>query len=63
MPLISLILAAIAVAASPSGHKYWMALIPVADIGNWQLVIFLPWLFVKETSAGKAVDRNKEGKT
>lgn len=44
VPLISLILAGvIAYPVYPFTPKWWIWIIPAVDIGNWALVIGLPW--------------------
>ena len=42
-PLISLLLAAVAFAVYPFTPKAWIGIIPAVDIGNWVLIIGLPW--------------------
>ena len=44
VPLISLILAGvIAYPVYPFCPKWWIGIIPAVDIGNWMLIIGLPW--------------------
>ncbi|MDD4060203.1 MAG: hypothetical protein PHW08_05805 [Kiritimatiellae bacterium] len=43
VPLISLILSAIAFELYPFTPKGWIGSFPAVDIGNWMLVIGLPW--------------------
>ena len=43
VPLISLILAGLAYEIYPFSPKRWIGIIPAVDIGNWMLVIGLPW--------------------
>lgn len=47
VPLISLILSALAYAVYPFTPKGWIGIIPALDIGNWMLVIGLPWAIAK----------------
>jgi hypothetical protein len=47
IPLISVVISGAAYALYPSSPKEWIAIIPLADIGNWMLVIGLPWALVK----------------
>jgi hypothetical protein len=47
VPLISFIPSAVAYALYPLSPKEWIFIIPVADIGNWMLIIGLPWAIVK----------------
>ena len=42
-PLVSLILAAMAYPLFPFAPKWWIGIIPAVDIGNWMLIIGLPW--------------------
>ena len=43
VPLISLIFAGLAHKIYPWTPKTWIAIIPASDIGNWMLIIGLPW--------------------
>lgn len=43
VPLLSLIFAGLAHTLYPWTPKGWIAIIPAADIGNWMLIIGLPW--------------------
>jgi hypothetical protein len=43
VPLISLILAGFAFPLYPFAPKGWIGIIPAVDIGNWILLIGLPW--------------------
>jgi hypothetical protein len=47
VPLISLILAALAYAVCPFSSKAWIGIIPAVDVGNWSLIIGLPWAIAK----------------
>jgi hypothetical protein len=47
VPLISLILTALAFEIYPRTPKGWIGIIPAADIGNWMLIIGLPWAIAK----------------
>jgi len=42
IPLISIICAGVAYFIYPFHPKKWIVLIPLLDIGNWQLIIGLP---------------------
>jgi hypothetical protein len=46
-PLISIICAGIAYFIYPFQPKGWIVLIPLLDIGNWQLIIGLPIAIAK----------------
>ncbi|MBI2441694.1 MAG: hypothetical protein HYV35_10020 [Lentisphaerae bacterium] len=62
VPLISLILTGvIAYPLYPFSPKWWIGIIPAVDIGNWMLVIGLPWaiargMFKKEDTPNQSVD-------
>lgn len=43
VPLLSLIFAGLAHTLSPWTPKWWIAIIPAGDIGNWMLAIGFPW--------------------
>jgi hypothetical protein len=47
IPLISLILSALAFELYPLTPKGWIVIVPAADIGNWMLIIGLPWAIAK----------------
>ena len=48
VPVVSIIFAvALAYPLYPYTPKWWIFLIPVLDIGNWILVIGLPWAIYK----------------
>lgn len=47
VPLLSLIFAGFAHTLYPWTPKGWIGLIPAADIGNWSLLIGLPWAIAK----------------
>ena len=54
IPLISLILAGIiAYLLYPFTPKWWIGIIPALDIGNWILIIGLPWAIATGTFKGK----------
>jgi len=64
-PLVSLILAGIAFPVFPLAPKWWIGIIPAVDIGNWMLIIGLPWaighsVFKKEPS-NHSVESNDAG--
>jgi hypothetical protein len=48
VPLISFILAGLAYEVYPFSPKGWIGIIPAVDIGNWMLVIGLPWAIAKK---------------
>jgi hypothetical protein len=54
VPLISLILAALAYAVCSFSSKAWIGIIPAVDIGNWALVIGLPCAIAKGAFRKKA---------
>jgi hypothetical protein len=47
VPLISLLLAGLSYAIYPLTPKGWIGIIPAVDIGNWMLIIGLPWAIAK----------------
>ncbi len=48
VPFISLILAGVlAYPLYPFTPKWWIGIIPAVDIGNWMLVIGLPWAIAR----------------
>jgi len=47
VPLLSLICAGFGHALYPWTPKGWIGVIPAADIGNWMLLIALPWAIAK----------------
>lgn len=47
VPLISFLLASVAYEIYPFIPKAWIGIIPAMDIGNWVLVIGLPWAIAK----------------
>ena len=47
VPLVSLILAALADSVYPFNSKAWIGIIPAVDIGNWALIIGLPCAIAK----------------
>jgi len=48
VPIVSILFAAaIAYPLFPFTPKWWIWLIPVLDIGNWILIIGLPWAIAK----------------
>jgi hypothetical protein len=49
VPLISFLLAGLAYEVYPFIPKGWIGIIPAVDIGNWMLVIGLPWAVAKGT--------------
>ncbi len=58
-PLISLILAGFAFLLYPFTPKGWIGIIPAVDIGNWILLIGLPWAIAR--GAFKKDSTNKPG--
>jgi len=47
VPLLSLIFAGFAHTLYPWTPKGWIGFIPAVDMGNWMLVIGLPWAIAK----------------
>ncbi len=47
VPLISFLLSAVAYALYPFIPKWWIGIIPAIDIGNWTLIVGLPWAIAK----------------
>jgi hypothetical protein len=47
VPLISIVISVVAATLYPLSHKEWIGIIPILDIGNWMLIIGLPWALVK----------------
>ena len=47
VPLITIIVAAIAYEIYPFTPKSWIGIIAAADIGNWIMIIGLPWAIAK----------------
>ena len=64
VPLISLVLSALAFELYPFSPKGWIGIIPAVDIGNWMLVIGLPWAIAtgqfKKGPPNKASDATSE---
>ncbi len=48
VPLVSIVFAvALAYPLYPYTPKWWIFIIPILDIGNWILIIGLPWAIYK----------------
>jgi hypothetical protein len=46
IPLVSAVSTGIALLLYPYTPKMWMLLIPALDIGNWTLIVGLPWAII-----------------
>lgn len=56
-PLLSIILAGAAFLLYPYAHKIWIWIIPVVDIGNWAVLIGLPWAIAKGAFKKESSDK------
>lgn len=61
VPLISFILAALAILIYPLPNKIWMIAVPLLDIANWSL-LWLPVLLIREWKAKKITEQVGGGK-
>lgn len=58
VPLFSLLLTGmIAYPLYPFSPKWWIGIIPAVDIGNWMLIIGLPWAIVHGMFRKKSPNR------
>jgi hypothetical protein len=56
-PLLSIILAGAAFLLYPYTPRIWIWIIPVVDIGNWSVLIGLPWAIAKGAFKKKSPDK------
>jgi len=57
VPLVSFVLAGlVAYPLYPFTPKSWIGLIPLVDIGNWALIIGLPWALAERVFKKKSPD-------
>ena len=61
VPVVSLLLVAVVgYPMWPFGAKWWMWVIPAADIGTWMLIVGLPWAIVTGAFKRKSAEDTSE---
>lgn len=61
VPLLSLIFAGFAHTVYPWTPKGWIGIIPAVDVGNWMLIIGVPWALAKGMFKKDSPNQTMEG--